>query len=121
MEELKWVGRIMLALYMCIGAYNNAVGFAPTVEQMRKLHLPLPTVVLPLVIVFEVVASAALFVPRAAMYSALALALFCVVAPTLFHPFWTMPDNFERFLHKNLFFANITIAGVFLMLAASSP
>jgi len=120
MERLQLVGRILLAVYMCIGAYNNTVGFTPTVAQMRTLHLPYPQLLLPVVIIYEVVSAVLLFIPPYAMYSALLLALFCVVAPTLFHPFWTMPDNFERFLHKNLFFANITIAGAMLMLASLS-
>jgi uncharacterized membrane protein YphA (DoxX/SURF4 family) len=116
MEEVRLLGRILLAGYMCVGAYNNFTGFAPTVEQMTKLRLPFPNLLLPAVIVFEVVAAVALFIPQVASYSALILAVFCVVAPTLFHPFWTMPPSFEQFLHKNLFFANIAVAGGMLSL-----
>lgn len=111
MEELRLLGRILLAGYMLVGAWNNSTGFNPTVEQMTKLRLPQPALLLRAVIVFEIVAAVALFIPRVANFSALMLAVFCIVAPTLFHPFWTMPPSFEQFLHKNLFFANIAVAG----------
>jgi len=119
MEEFKFIARLMFAIYMFIAAYNNTTGFGPTVAMMRGLKLPVPSLILPLVIVFEIVAPIALFIPSVATYAAILLAIFCVVAPSIAHAFWTMPDNFERFLHKNLFFANITIATGFLMLSAS--
>jgi uncharacterized membrane protein YphA (DoxX/SURF4 family) len=118
MEEFKLIARIMFAIYMWIACYNNTTGFTSTVGMLRALKIPAPTLIMPIVIVFELIAPILLFIPPYATYSALLLALFCVVAPTIAHAFWTMPDNFERFLHKNLFFANITIATGFLMLSA---
>jgi uncharacterized membrane protein YphA (DoxX/SURF4 family) len=118
MGELHFIGRLLLALYICAGAYNNTTGFAPTVEMMRTLKLPAPALLLRLVIAFEIVAAICLFVPPLASYAALLLAVFCMVAPTLFHPFWTMPQSFERFLHQNLFLANIAVGGAMFLLVA---
>jgi uncharacterized membrane protein YphA (DoxX/SURF4 family) len=117
MEELRLAGRALLAVYVLVGAWNNTTDFKPTLAVMRTLRLPLPVILLPIVILYEIVSVVALFIPRTAMISALVLALFCVVAPTLFHPFWTMPPSFERFLHKVHWVANIAIAGAFLVLA----
>lgn len=118
MEELRLLGRALLALYMLVGVWNNTTGFKDTVEMMEKqIGLPFPRILLPIVIIYEIVSVVALFIPETAMYSALVLAAFCVVAPTLAHPWWKMPASFEQFLHKNLWFANLAIAGAFLILA----
>jgi putative oxidoreductase len=118
MEELRLLGRALLALYMLVGVWNNTTGFNDTVAMMKdQIGLPLPRVLLPIVIVYEIVSVIALFIPQSAMYSALVLAAFCVVAPTLAHPWWKMPASLEQFLHKNLWFGNIAIAGAFLILA----
>jgi uncharacterized membrane protein YphA (DoxX/SURF4 family) len=118
MEELRMLGRVLLALYMAVGVWNNTTGFKDTVEMMEKqIGLPMPRVLLPIVIAYEAVSVVALFFAQSAMYSALVLAVFCVVAPTLAHPWWRMPASFERFLHKNLWFGNLAIAGAFLILA----
>jgi uncharacterized membrane protein YphA (DoxX/SURF4 family) len=112
------LGRLLLALYMLVGVWNNTTGFSDTVQMMAKeIGLPLPQVLLSIVIVYEIVSVICLFIPQTATYSALILALFCVVAPTLAHPWWRMPRSFEQFLHKNLWFGNIAIAGAFLILA----
>jgi putative oxidoreductase len=118
MEELRLLGRALLALYMLVGVWNNTTGFNATIEMMEKqIGLPMPRVLLPIVIVYEVVSAVALFFPQSAMYSALVLALFCITAASLAHPWWKMPASFEQFLHKNLWFGNLAIAGAFLVLA----
>lgn len=115
MDEIRLLGRVLLAAYMCIGAFNNSTGFTPTVDMLRKIGMPAPKVIMPVVIVFEVAGAIALFTPVAS-YAAILLAIFCVVAPTVAHPFWSFPPSFERFLHMNLFFANIAVAGGMLSL-----
>jgi uncharacterized membrane protein YphA (DoxX/SURF4 family) len=121
---LQWVGRILLALYMAVGVWNNTTGFADTIGLMKnKIGLPMPTVLLPIVIVLEAVAVVCLFVSDvAAMYAAIGLALWCVVAPSLAHTWWQMekgpmPVGEMRFLHKNLWYGNLAIAGGYLLLA----
>ena len=119
----EWVGRCLLALYMAVGVWNNTTGFADTIGLMKnKIGLPMPAVLLSIVIVYEIVSVVCLFIPATAMYSALILALWCVVAPSLAHTWWQMPAGpmpvgEMRFLHKNLWFGNLAIAGGYLVLA----
>jgi putative oxidoreductase len=122
MHELQLLGRALLALYMLVGVWNNTTGFADTVGLMNKIGLPAPRVLLPIVIIYEVVSVICLFLPATAMYSALLLAVWCVVAPSLAHTWWNMPAGKMpvgemRFLHKNLWFGNLAIAGGYLILA----
>jgi putative oxidoreductase len=115
MDDIRLLGRVLLAGYMCVGAFNNSTGFTPTVEMLRGIGMPAPKLIMSIVIPFEILGAIALFTPIAP-YAAILLAIFCVVAPTVAHPFWTMPPSFERFLHMNLFFANIAVAGGMLSL-----
>jgi uncharacterized membrane protein YphA (DoxX/SURF4 family) len=123
MHVAQWVGRILLALYMAVGVWNNTTGFDDTIGLMKnKIGLPMPTVLLPIVIVLEVVAVVCLFIPAAAMDAAILLAIWCVIAPSLAHTWWQMPAGKMpvgemRFLHKNLWYGNLAIAGGYLLLA----
>lgn len=122
-HTLQWVGRILLALYMAVGVWNNSTGFADTIGLMKnKIGLPMPTVVLPIVIVLEIAAVVCLFIPAAATIDCILLALWCVLAPSLAHTWWQMekgpmPVGEMRFLHKNLWYGNLAIAGGYLLLA----
>ena len=117
------VGRILLALYMAVGVWNNTTGFGDTIGLMTdKIGLPMPKVLLSIVIVYEIASVICLFIPSTAMYAALLLALWCVVAPSLAHTWWQMPAGpmpvgEMRFLHKNLWYGNLAIAGGYLVLA----
>lgn len=122
-QAAQWAGRILLALYMAVGVWNNTTGFNDTIGLMtHKIGLPMPRVLLPIVILFEAVATVCLFIPAAAMYAALILALWCATVPSLAHTWWQfpagpMPVGEMRFLHKNLWFGNFAIAGGYLLLA----
>jgi uncharacterized membrane protein YphA (DoxX/SURF4 family) len=119
----QWAGRILLAIYMAVGVWNNTTGFNDTIGLMtNKIGLPMPRVLLPIVVVLEAVATICLFIPAAAMYSALLLALWCATVPSLAHTWWQMPAGAMpvgemRFLHKNLWYGNLAIAGGYLLLA----
>jgi putative oxidoreductase len=122
MEEVRMLGRVLLALYMVVGVWNNTTGFEDTVGLMKAIGLPLPRLILPIVILYEIVSVVCLFIPATAMYSAVVLAIWCVVAPSLAHTWWKMPAGRMpvgemRFLHKNLWFGNLAIAGGYLILA----
>ncbi|MGH6989946.1 MAG: DoxX family protein [Stellaceae bacterium] len=122
MEELRMLGRVLLALYMVVGVWNNITGFGDTVGLMKVIGLPLPRVLLPIVILYEAASVVCLFIPSVAIYSALVLAVWCVVVPSLAHTWWKMPAGKMpvgemRFLNKNLWFANLAIAGGYLLLA----
>ena len=119
----EWAGRILLALYMAVGVWNNTTGFADTIGLMtHKIGLPMPRVLLPIVIVLEAVAVMCLFVPGGRDVAALVLALWCAIVPSLAHTWWQMeegpmPVGEMRFLHKNLWYGNLAIAGGYLLLA----
>lgn len=117
MEELRMLGRVLLALYMLVGVWNNTAGFNDTIGLMKTIGLPAPRLLLPIVIVYELVSVVCLFIAATAMWSAILLAAWCVIVPTLAHPWWRMPKSFEQFLHKNLWFGNLAIAGGYLLLA----
>ena len=69
---------------------------------------------------FELAAGLALLVGWQARWSAVALALFTVVATVLFHAFWSMPAE-QQNMQKLMFMKNVSIVGGLLMVAAFGP
>lgn len=113
-------GRILLAVFFIMSGFGKVTGFDATVGYIASKGLPMPSLLAVLAILAELGGGVLIVIGLFTRWAALALALFCVVAAVLFHPFWSMPAASQMGDQIN-FMKNITIAGGMLVLAAFGP
>jgi len=106
------VGRTLLALLFILAGAAKIAGPQPFLDHMAAHHVP--EVLLPLVILLELGAGAALMVGWKLPYAAGALALFCVATALVFH--LDLADKAER----TLFVKDLAIAGALMVIAAGA-
>lgn len=117
---LEWAGRLALvALFLPagVGKLSHLAGVAGLIASKG---LPFPLAVAAVTAVFELAASLALLLGWQQRWTALALAVFTLLAGLLFHDFWTVAEA-QRMAQQQAFFKNIGIFGGLLLLAARSP
>src|SRR5450755_2625311 len=104
------VGRGLLALMFILAGAAKIAGPQPFLDHMAA-H---PDVLLPLVILLELDAGAALLMGWRLPFAAGALALFCVATAFVFH--LDLADKAER----TLFVKDLAIAGALMVIAAGA-
>jgi putative oxidoreductase len=106
------VGRSLLALLFILAGAAKITGPQPFLDHMTAHHIP--GALLPLVIVLELGAGAALLIGWRLPLSAGALALFCVATALVFH--LDLADKAER----TLFVKDLALAGALMVIAAGA-
>ncbi len=109
------VGRILIGLLFLVAAYNKIKGYGGTTGYFGRLGVPMPAVVTPLVIAFELAAGVLLIIGYQTRMVAFALAAFVVVAALLAHM------NFADANQLNHFLKNLAVGGGCLALFVSGP
>ncbi|MEG6507938.1 DoxX family protein [Methyloligella sp. 2.7D] len=109
---LRFVGRVLLAILFIYAGWNKIGGYSGTQAFMESQGVP--GMLLPLVILLELGGGLAVLLGIFTRWSALALAVFCILAAILFHS-PADPKQITGFLK------DISIAGGFLVLAAAGP
>jgi putative oxidoreductase len=107
------VGRILIAALFLIAAYGKFKGLGGSVAYMTKLGVPQASLAAPLVATFEAAAGVLLLIGLWTRCTALAVAIFCVIAGLLAH------TNFADGNQLNHFLKNLAIAGGCLALFVS--
>ena len=107
------VGRIVIGLLFLVAAYNKIKGYGGTVGYFGRLGVPMPAVIAPLIIVFELAAGALLIIGYQTRMVAFAVAVFVTIAALLAHM------NFGDANQLNHFLKNLAIAGGCLALFVS--
>ena len=111
---LNLAGRVLLAHIFVISGYGKIAGYAGTQAYMTSKGVP--GELLPLAILLEFGGGIAIIAGFMTRWTALALALFCVVSGLLFH--WDLGDQGQTI---NLM-KNFALAGGLLLLAqAGAP
>jgi putative oxidoreductase len=105
-------GRTLLALLFILAGAAKIAGPQPFLDHMAAHHIP--GVLLPLVILLELGAGAALLLGWRLPFAAGALAVFCVATAFVFH--LDLADKAER----TLFIKDLAIAGALMVIAASA-
>jgi len=111
------LGRLLLALLFLPAGIGKLSNFAGTVGYISSGNLPFPTVAAVVAIVLEVGGGLALVLGYKTRWTALALALFTLVATLSFHAFWAVPEA-QAMMQKLMFFKNIAVIGGLLTLSA---
>ena len=106
------VGRSLLALLFILAGSAKIAGPQPFLDHMAAHHIP--GVLLPLVILLELGAGAALLMGWRLPFAAGALALFCVATAFVFH--LDLTDKAER----TLFIKDLALAGALMVIAAGA-
>jgi len=107
------VGRILIGALFLIAAYNKSKGYDGSIAYFSRLGMPAASVMVPVTILFEVVAGLLLIVGYQARIVALALAVFVLAAALMAH------TNFGD--GNNHFLKNVAIAGGCLAFFCSGP
>ncbi|NUZ07108.1 DoxX family protein [Schlegelella sp. ID0723] len=119
-DTLALVGRILLVAMFVMSGFGKIGGFDGTAGYIASKGLPMPQVAALVAIVVEVGAGLAIVFGLFTRTSALALAVFTLVASLFFHNFWAMPAE-QQMIQKLMFLKNIAVIGGLLVLAASGP
>ncbi len=118
---LGWVegaARIAVALPFLISGISKLFDFPGAVAEVHGMTGIEPALPLTILLIIVQLGGSALLITggRFAWTGALALAGFTAVATLLAHSFWLKPEA-EQFLHRNIFFEHVAIAGGLILLA----
>ncbi|MFO1287967.1 MAG: DoxX family protein [Rubrivivax sp.] len=107
-------GRLLLALIFIIAGYSKLTGLAGTAGYIASKGLPLPAVLALGAGVLELVGGVALAVGFKARWTALALAVFTLIATVIFHAYWSVPAE-QQMVQQLMFMKNLAITGGLLL------
>lgn len=121
-DLLAPAGRLLIALLFIPAGYGKLTAAEATSQYMASGGLPAWPTLAVLVGLFEIAAGLALLVGFMQRWSALALAVFTLLATVLFHNFWAAPPE-QQFVQQLMFFKNLAAVGGLLFIASigSSP
>ncbi len=120
-DAIVLAGRILLSIVFFLGAYDKFNNTAMTAEVFAGFGLPMPTVVVLLSAVFELIAAAFLVGGFQTRITAWLLAAFCVVSGFIGHYGQGGDDPVLLMMNWQSFQKNLAMAGGFAILAAWGP
>lgn len=109
----KLAARVLLSIIFLVSGFGKITGYAGTVAYMASMGVP--SALLPLVILVELVGGLMILVGYQTRLAALVLAAFTLVAGIIFHMQF---GNQGQMIH---FMKNLAIAGGFLQVFATGP
>lgn len=119
LDTLLLLGRVLIAALFLPAAYQTLSDVAGATGYFDGLGLPYPAAAAWGVGLFELVGGALVLVGWHTRAAALALAAFCVAAAIVGHHGQGGDDPTLRFMHMQMFWKDIAIAGGLLALAAA--
>jgi putative oxidoreductase len=106
---LPIMGKCFIGFYFAGTGLFNIYHWRPTLAAMIEKNIPLPFIVMPLGIFWEISAGSMIIFNSYVKLAALSLIFFTVIAITLFHDFWNHEGEVRK-LNKIIFIANMTIS-----------
>jgi putative oxidoreductase len=116
-NPLALVARVLLAALFIPAGWGKIAGFAGTAGYVASVGLPAPQVLAGGALVVELLGGILLLIGLFTRWSALALALFCLLAAFLFHNYWAMPAD-KQMMQAMIFWKDLAIAGGLLAIVA---
>lgn len=117
---LLLASRILIALLFIPAGFQTLSNIAGATSYFSSLGLPLPMLAAWGTGMFELAAGAAVLLGWQTRWVCLALAVFCIAAGTIGH-YGQGTDSTLRFLHEQMFWKDVAIAGGLLALAIAGP
>ena len=116
MHSLPILGRFFVGFYFAGFGLWNIYHWRPFTRVLIEKNIPLPFVVLPLGIFWQMAAGTMIMFDSYVKGASLSLIIFTVISITIFHDFWNHAGEVRR-LNLNLYLANLTISvGALLLL-----
>lgn len=112
------IARILLMLLFVIFGYQKLIHFGGTVDYMKALGTPLPTVGALIAVVLEFFAGLAIMLGFFTRPIAIILAVYTLATAIIGHPFWSMSGTAQMAAEIN-FYKNISIIGGLLLLSVT--
>jgi putative oxidoreductase len=116
-NPLALIARVMIALLYIPAGWGKIAGFSGTAGYIASKGLPMPQVLAAGTIAVEVGAGLLLLIGLFTRWSALALAVFTLLASLFFHNYWAMPAD-QQMMQSLMFWKNIAITGGLLAIVA---
>ncbi len=125
MEEpwFSWcflVGRIFLALVYLVSGIHKGIWYQKALVEFRTVRIPFVRVAVIGTVVLHIVAPVCLILGVFVLESALALAVFTLLATYIAHDFWNLSGT-DRLNQSRIAMAHVAAAGGLLLLAAAGP
>jgi putative oxidoreductase len=119
-NPLALIARVMIVLLYLPAGWGKIGGFTGTAGYIASKGLPMPQVLAAGTIAVEVGASLLLLIGLFTRWSALALAVFTVLASLFFHNYWAMPAE-QQMMQSLMFWKNLAIVGGLFAITAFGP
>jgi putative oxidoreductase len=113
---MSFVSRALVALLFILYGFAKITGFSGTVGYITSNNLPLPEVAAVIAILVEVGLGLLLLVGYQTRWVALAMFLYVIVLPFIFHAYWSVPPA-RMTMEKLMFYKDLAIAGGLLAFA----
>jgi putative oxidoreductase len=119
-DAMALVARVLIAVLFLPFGWEKVMEFGATVQYIASAHFPLPVVAAVIGIVAELVLPIVLLLGWQSRWVALALALYTLVLPFVFHHYWDVPAA-QMYGVKLNFYKDLGIAGGLFAMAAGGP
>lgn len=116
-NPLALLARVMIALLFIPAGWGKIGGFAGTTGYIASKGLPMPQVLAAGSIAVELGAGLLLLIGLFTRWSALALAIFTLLAALFFHNYWAMPAD-QQMMQSMIFWKNMAVTGGLLAIVA---
>ena len=114
---MSFLSRVLIAVLFLPFGLEKIMGFDGTVKYIISAHLPFPEVAAVIGIVAETILPILLLVGWQTRWVALALAIYTLALPFMFHIYWTAPPA-QMYEMKLNFYKDLGIAGGLFALVA---
>ena len=112
------LGRFLLGLYFILPGMQKISDFDKMSDYMQAHDVPLIAFLLPLTIIIQLSAGAALIVGYKGKIAAFLLACLTLIISIYMHDFWSMEEGVTRMHEMQNFLKNMAIMAGLLMVAA---
>ncbi|MBT0718443.1 DoxX family protein [Rosenbergiella epipactidis] len=112
------IARILLMLLFVIFGYQKLIHFGGTVDYMKALGTPLPTVGALIAVALEFFAGLAIMLGFFTRPIAIIMAIYTLATAIIGHPFWSISGAAQMAAEIN-FYKNISIIGGLLLLSVT--
>ncbi|WP_241596178.1 DoxX family protein [Rosenbergiella epipactidis] len=112
------IARILLMLLFVIFGYQKLIHFGGTVDYMKALDTPLPTVGALIAVALEFFAGLAIMLGFFTRPIAIIMAIYTLATAIIGHPFWSISGAAQMAAEIN-FYKNISIIGGLLLLSVT--
>jgi putative oxidoreductase len=114
-STLELLSRLLLSLIFLLAAAHKISAPVATIALIEGRGLPAPTACYVMTVAIEVLGGLALLIGWQARLASVGLAVFTLLAGSLFHYHWSDPNDFNHFLK------NLAIIGGLMQIALNGP